>query len=83
MRFLSLSQQNVLSTLRGCFNNCIIFKINHCTINLFLGTKQKQPPEVFYKKGVLNNFAELTGKLLCQSLFFNEVAGHRPATLLK
>ena len=40
-------------------------------------------PEVFYKKGVLRNFAKLTGKHLCQSLFFNKVAGLRPATLLK
>ena len=29
------------------------------------------------KKGVLRNFAELTGKHLRQSLFFNEVAGLR------
>ena len=36
---------------------------------------QKQPPEVFYKKGVLKNFAKFTGKYLCQSLFFNKVAG--------
>ena len=35
------------------------------------------------KKGVLRNFAKLTGKFLCQSLFFNKVAGLRPATLLK
>ena len=27
------------------------------------------------RKGVLGNFAELTGKHLCQSLFFNKVAG--------
>ena len=35
---------------------------------------QKPPPEVFCKKGVLRNFAKLTGKHLCQSLFFNKVA---------
>ena len=27
-------------------------------------------PEVFCKKGVLRNFAKLTGKHLCQGLFF-------------
>ena len=32
-------------------------------------------PEVFCKKGVLRNFAKFTGKHLCQSLFFNKVAG--------
>ena len=32
-------------------------------------------PEVFYKKGVLRNFAKFKRKNLCQSLFFNKVAG--------
>ena len=40
-------------------------------------------PEVFCKNGVLRNFAKLTVKYLCQSLFFNEVADFKPATLLK
>ena len=39
--------------------------------------KQKQSPELFCKKGVLRNFAKLTGKHLCQSV------SHRPAALLK
>ena len=30
-------------------------------------------PEVFYKKGIIKNFAKFTGKHLCQSLFFNKV----------
>ena len=38
---------------------------------------QKQPSEVFYIKGVLRNFTKFTGKHLCQSLFFNKVAGLR------
>ena len=29
---------------------------------------EKQPPEVFYKKAVLSNFAIFTGKHLCRSL---------------
>ena len=40
-------------------------------------------PKVFCEKGVLRNFAKFTGKHLCQSLFFNKVAGLRPATLIK
>ena len=32
-------------------------------------------PEVFYRKGILRNSAKFTGKHLCQSLFFNRVAG--------
>ena len=38
---------------------------------------------MFCKKCVLRNFAKFTGKYLRQSLFFNRVAGLRPATLLK
>ena len=40
-------------------------------------------PEVLYKKCVLRNFAKLTGKYLCRSLFFNKVADLQPAALLK
>ena len=32
--------------------------------------KEEQPPEVFCKKDGLRNFAEFTGKHMCQSLFF-------------
>ena len=35
------------------------------------------------RKGVFRNFTKFTGKYLCQGLFFNEVAGVRPGTLLK
>ena len=31
-------------------------------------------PDVFYKKGVLRNFSEFTGKHLCQSLYLDKVA---------
>ena len=34
-------------------------------------------------RGVLKNFAKITGKRLCWSLFFNKVAGLRPTMLLK
>ena len=39
--------------------------------------------EVLCKKGVPRNFAKFTGKHLCQTLFFDKVAGLRSATLLK
>ena len=32
-------------------------------------------PEVFSKKGVVENFKNFTGKHLCQSFFFNKYAG--------
>ena len=38
---------------------------------------------MFLRQDVLINLAKLTGKHLCQSLFFNKVADLRPATLLK
>ena len=51
-------------------------------LKVILKNLQKQPPEVFYKKGAPRNFAKFTGKHLCQSLFFNEVAGRRPQAKL-
>ena len=38
-------------------------------------TDRSSRPELFYKKGVMRNFAKFTGKHVCQSLFFNKVAG--------
>ena len=45
-----------------------------------LKKKQNQPPEVFHKKGVVQNFTKFTKftkKHLCQSLFFDKVADLR------
>ena len=42
---------------------------------LHLCRSRRSRPEVFCKKGVLRNFTKFTGKHLCQSLFFNKVAG--------
>ena len=50
-----------------------IFNNNLVNIFLFL-IAQKQPPKMFYKKGIPKfNFAKFTGKHLRQSLFFNKV----------
>ena len=38
--------------------------------------------EMVFKVDVLKNFVNLTGKHLCQSLFFNKIAVLRAATLL-
>ena len=38
---------------------------------------------MFLKIDFLKNFAKFTGKHLPQIVFFNKVAGPRPATLLK
>ena len=60
------------------FNQKVIFSIKKNSVT-------SSPPEVFCQKDVLRNFAKFTGKHLCQSLFFNKVAGCRPqpATLFK
>ena len=57
----------------------VIYFQNFMNINFY----RSSHPEVFCKKGVLRNFPKFTGKHLRQSLFFNKVAGLRPATLLK
>ena len=36
---------------------------------------EEEPPEAFYEE---RRFTKFTGKHLCQSLFFNKVAGLRP-----
>ena len=46
-------------------------------------TDRSSRPEVFCKKGALRNFTKFTRKHLYQGLFFNKVAGLRPATSLK
>ena len=51
------------------------------SIYMLLLTKIRSSlPEVFYKNGVLRNFAKFTGKHLCQSIFLNKVAGLRHHT---
>ena len=45
--------------------------------------KKLSNTEAELKKNILKNFAEFTAKHLCQSHFFNKVAGLSPATLLK
>ena len=52
-------------------------------INVFCSSLKSSHRSSFVRKGVLRNFAKFTGKHLHQSLFFNKVAGLRPATLLK
>ena len=45
--------------------------------NIEIGRSRSSRQEVFFKKGILRNFAKFTGKRLCQSLFFDKVAGLR------
>ena len=59
----------------------------HCGGIFHLEWKKNRKAEVATRgalcKKVLGNFTKFTAKHLCQSLFFNKVAGLRHATLLK
>ena len=55
------------------FEDCCLFLTVLATtaISLFRSSR----PEVFCEKGILRIFTKFTGKRMCQSLFFNKVAG--------
>ena len=55
--------------------------INFVCLFPYKGISETVAQKCSVKEGVLRNFAKLTGKRLCQSLFFNKVAGG-PATVL-
>ena len=56
--------------------------LRQLNFGVFLVCHRSSLPEIFCKKGVLRNCGKFPGKHLCQSIFFNKVAGLRPATLL-
>ena len=68
----------IWSQSHGLVLSQALWCVTHLTI-LYRSSR----PEVFCKKGVLEKATTFTGKHLRQSLFFNKVAGLRPATLLK
>ena len=64
-----------------------VFLLGHlCTLHLvlcFVGRFYQGCTETAATRGVFRNFTKFTGKLLCQSLFFNKAAGLEASTLLK
>ena len=58
------------------FNLCEVFSWESVVFEYVETTYRSSRPEVFFKKGVLRNFAKFTGKHLRQGLFFIEVAGY-------
>ena len=58
-------------------------KVTSKETNPLLGCFRSSHRRCSVKTGALRNFAKLTGKDLCQSLFFIKVAGLWPVTLLK
>ena len=62
------------SLIKGrIFHYKVPFPLNFTSLKKILQVSCR--PEVFYKKGVLRNFAKLTGKHLCQRFLFKKVAG--------
>ena len=70
---------NKQRTLHGHEISFCILCLDLLTIIFYLlrraGTSRSSQQRCSVKKGVLRNFAKFTVKRLCQSLFFNKVAG--------
>ena len=59
--------------------NYLLKDIKHISPKIFQRVKNRSSHRrCSVKKGVLRNYAKFTGKHLCQSFFFNKVAGLRP-----
>ena len=74
--------QSILKKFKKIYRMLLIFVsyISYFTFNKKCLTSfmRSSHSEMFCQKGVLKNFSKLAGKHLCQSLFFNKVAGLRP-----
>ena len=60
-------------TFKASLKEVIVIRSEKMKAKYMKENVQKQPPEVFYKKGVLRNFVKFTGKHLCQSLFLKKL----------
>ena len=71
----------------SCCEKCLCFIITASKTHKAVMSARMMPRSGHWRcsvrNAVLRNFAKLTGKQLCQNLFFNKVAGLRPETLLK
>ena len=68
------------STLHGVNPN---LKKNKNVVTLDALVFRSSSLQMFYKIGVLENFAKFTEKLLCQGLYFNKVAGLKAGNLFR
>ena len=59
----------------------LVDRVELLTCRQLLNTPSTEAATESVKKDVLRNFAKFTGKRLCQSIFFNKVAGLRPVFL--
>ena len=74
--FLNFSFIIILRNLT--LNNCSFQIVIYLLIRNRCRSSCPEPPQVFCRKVVLRNFVKFKGKHLCQSFFFNKVAGLRP-----
>ena len=70
----SFDQQVLIKILRSSHRRCSVKKAQLCC-SLVLIKLQGLLKKKDFNTGVLTNFAKFTVKLMCQSLFFNKVAG--------
>ena len=69
-----INRSSVLHTI--LYTVWLVYYIYMAYSHIYMRTSHQQPPEVFYKKRCSSkNAKKFTGKHLCQSLFFNNVAG--------
>ena len=76
--FAGVSVVGLVLRLFQCFKYAYVVSCFVCFFCELLSRDRRSRPEVFCKKGVLRNLANSTGKHLCQSLYFNKVAGLSP-----
>ena len=78
-----IKKPGFLEILDLCLNLGIGFCINWLVLSNYKEIIARKKQFQINHASHLKNFTKFTGKYLCQSLFFDKVAGLRPATLLK
>ena len=73
LRAVSRGTRGIWYWVSDCFSLHVCNTGSPCSHNCIKSRNNR--PVVFCKKDVLRSFAKFTGKQLCQSFFFNKVAG--------
>ena len=84
VKTFSLRQNKTFSKIRPFLQSSELQGSGAILMLIFIKTLSRSSHQMCsLRKGALRNFTTFTGKHLCQSLFFNKVAGLGSATLLK